>query len=212
MGDELGYRPSSDDGSLLTQEQRIQAYGKPKTMGNPKGNPHGITLPAGALARMQAESVDQFERRIGAAVTNAMYPAERDRPVCRLTAEGKHAARMALWAVSPLDGAVAAKIGELLAMSDEKVRGVLLQAGEYVPLPGARDWPAFQDRLERARARHGIGGRTAPPGGGHRSTAQGRAGKEPRDFADHVEGQLSGYARLAGRDAEGVSGDEAPWD
>ena len=58
----------------IIQADRVYAYCKPVGRDNPKGNSHGITLPESIAQRVPGESPDEYERRIGNAVTLAMYP------------------------------------------------------------------------------------------------------------------------------------------
>lgn len=58
----------------IIHADRVYAYCKPDSKANPKGNPHGITLPESVAQRVPGESPDEYERRIGNAMTLAMYP------------------------------------------------------------------------------------------------------------------------------------------
>jgi hypothetical protein len=57
------------------QADRILAYCTPyHSTKNPRGNPHGIFLPDSLTSQRYSESVDDYEVRIGNAMTAAMYP------------------------------------------------------------------------------------------------------------------------------------------
>ena len=53
---------------------KVFAYSKPQGQRNPSGNPFGITLPDSISRRRQGESIDEYRRRISAAVTIEKYP------------------------------------------------------------------------------------------------------------------------------------------
>lgn len=61
--------PRSEDG----REQRMMAYAKAGGPSNPKGNPHGIKLPDHIAARRPCELIEDYERRISAAITQSKY-------------------------------------------------------------------------------------------------------------------------------------------
>ena len=69
-------RPNQGDEDFVLAE-RVSAYTKPHSKRNPKGNPHGITLPGSIASRMQGESAERYEKRIADEVTFARYPKTR---------------------------------------------------------------------------------------------------------------------------------------
>ena len=68
--------PNQADEDFVLAE-RVSAYTKPHSKRNPKGNPHGITLPGSIASRMQGESAERYEKRIADEVTFARYPKTR---------------------------------------------------------------------------------------------------------------------------------------
>ena len=66
--------PERDDWALVG---RVQAYCRPESKTNPKGNPHNITLPDSIARRATGELSEHFEKRIGDEVTFAFYPQLR---------------------------------------------------------------------------------------------------------------------------------------
>ncbi len=69
-------RPNQGDEDFVLAE-RVSAYTKPHSKRNPKGNPHGITLPKSIASRRQGESAERYEKRIADEVTFARYPMTR---------------------------------------------------------------------------------------------------------------------------------------
>lgn len=63
--------PRHDDRALA---DRVYMYCRPESKTNPKGNPHHVTLPESIARRATGESSKQYEMRICAEVTNALYP------------------------------------------------------------------------------------------------------------------------------------------
>jgi hypothetical protein len=53
---------------------RVYCYTKAESKSNPKGNPHHINLPESIAQRRPQESAEEYERRIGDAITFAKYP------------------------------------------------------------------------------------------------------------------------------------------
>ena len=68
--------PNQADEDFVLAE-RVSAYTKPHSKRNPKGNPHGITLPKTIASRRQSESVERYEKRIADEVIFAIYPKMR---------------------------------------------------------------------------------------------------------------------------------------
>lgn len=54
--------------------ERVYAYSRPQSTHNPKGNPHGITLPESIASRKQGEAAERYEKRIADEVSFAKYP------------------------------------------------------------------------------------------------------------------------------------------
>jgi len=75
--DESAPRLPSCDGENSAQAESIYAYTRPKTIRNPRGNPHGITLTKSISSRRQSESVERYEKRIADEVNFAIYPKMR---------------------------------------------------------------------------------------------------------------------------------------
>lgn len=62
----------------LTLAERVYSYAFPQDpKKNPKGNPHGVKLPESAAQRVPGESAYDYEKRIAAEITFAMYPQLR---------------------------------------------------------------------------------------------------------------------------------------
>lgn len=59
--------------------ERVYAYCRPQTTHNPKGNPHGITVPESVASRKQGEDAERYEKRIAAEVSFAKYPKMQNR-------------------------------------------------------------------------------------------------------------------------------------
>ncbi len=70
-------RLPSAGGENSAQAESIYAYTRPHSTRNPKGNPHGITLPESIASRRQSESVERYEKRIADEVIFAIYPKMR---------------------------------------------------------------------------------------------------------------------------------------
>ena len=51
----------------------VLAYAKPQSKHNPKGNPHGVSLPDSTAKRTHGESIEAYSQRIACAVTRAMH-------------------------------------------------------------------------------------------------------------------------------------------
>jgi hypothetical protein len=51
----------------------VYAYAKPQSNHNPKGNPHGISLPESIAKQRHGESVESYNRRTACAVTRALH-------------------------------------------------------------------------------------------------------------------------------------------
>lgn len=66
-----------DDSENFVLIERIHAYARPHSAHNPKGNHHSITLLESIARRRPGESALRYEKRIGGAVSAAMYPAMR---------------------------------------------------------------------------------------------------------------------------------------
>ena len=66
-------RPNQGDEDFVLAE-RVSAYTKPHSKRNPNGNPHNVSLPANVAQRRMNELANEFEARIGNAVTLARYP------------------------------------------------------------------------------------------------------------------------------------------
>ena len=75
--DESAPRLPSADGENSAQAESIYTYTRPQTIRNPRGNPHGITLPESIAARRQGESAVRYEKRIADEVIFAIYPKMR---------------------------------------------------------------------------------------------------------------------------------------
>ena len=59
--------------------ERAYAYSRPQSTHNPKGNPHGITLPESIASRKQGEAAERYEKRIAYEVTFTKYPNMQSR-------------------------------------------------------------------------------------------------------------------------------------
>ncbi len=70
-------RLPSANGEKSAQTESIYAYARPQTTRNPKGNPHGTTLPESIASRRKSESAERYEKRIADEVTFARYPKTR---------------------------------------------------------------------------------------------------------------------------------------
>ena len=70
-------RLPSANGENSAQAESIYAYTRPQTVRNPRGNPHGITLPESIASRRQGESAERYEKRIADEVTFARYRKTR---------------------------------------------------------------------------------------------------------------------------------------
>jgi len=67
--------PAPSSGGPRVDTDRVYAYTRPQhKVSNPKGNPHFVTLPDGIAQQRSGEDPAQYEKRIGMAVTLAMYP------------------------------------------------------------------------------------------------------------------------------------------
>ena len=70
-------RLPSADGENSAQAESIYSYTRPQTARNPKGNPHGITLPSAIASRREGESAERYEKRISDELTFARYSKMR---------------------------------------------------------------------------------------------------------------------------------------
>ncbi len=64
-----------DENFILVE--RVHAYTRPHSGRNPKGNPHGITLPESIARRRPGESAERYEKRIFDETTFMQYPQLR---------------------------------------------------------------------------------------------------------------------------------------
>ncbi len=83
MGDEYTYVSENDtpesNSQEIQREKKIAAYTTPfHASRNPRGNPHGISLPPSISRKTEAESVDEYAARISYAITFALYPQHTD--------------------------------------------------------------------------------------------------------------------------------------